>query len=1714
MADKIITVDVQTQNLKEALIAAKELNAELDKIGKPRSATRTGSRAADAALGISGGSDDKGLRRGSSGAGGRGDERDFARQAQGLGGLVHVYATFAANIYAVTAAFSALSRAQDSVNMVAAADTLSSRYGVALKGVGQELQKITGYAISANEALSFASLGASAGVTSGQMQNLAKVATGASKALGRDLTDAMQRIYRGAIKVEPELLDELGLMVKVDEASKNYARSLNKTALQLTDVEKRQGFVNAVIEQGNRKFSDAADIAANPYSKLLASMQNTSTAGLSLVNKVLSPIVDLLSQSPTALVSVAALLVGKLAKMAMPDLLPKAEEQFKKVNAQLELASANFKKANKGILKEFESTSAYKLISADDQTTLVKKAATIGKGLKDALAADIETSTGKGPIKLSLDTENLRKQYEKALNSAIATAEKQQATAKKDSTKVEKATLIAQLKLERDLVRELEGGFAKLADAEKLGAEAKAAENIATINSLRAQNQLKIVALQHEGKHLAAIRESYLAQKAITLELQKQNSQQGGSKVASTWIGFTGGVKGVASAAMTAGSSLLGMLGTIGMVVGGAAMLGQALYAAGTHFKLFTNAADKANEALDSLNTIVDTLKISTTKLNTAGSFADIFEFKQGNLKLLSEASDKLKELTTNYINFQLNATRGDKILDGIKKYTPFMTSVDQGYSKGVANAANTMSKSGLDLTEFKKSLVTEMTKLSPNRNKDVEARRYNELPLEDLINLAIKFKGESKGVSDEVDNLISKLEEQGKVSASAAAKMEQVSISVKELGNVSKDFVNKLIPQTELGKLQNQVSQGFMGALENPEAILKFIKALDVELDAIANTDVSSTLIGTKEAFSQLEKTLQADMLAAGSDAKAKEAASTKFKEATKALVTNNNVMGLVTKGVLDITEATYNLGTAAISAEKKIANINRSLKVLSSVESITGATPAMEKQKMALENKLISVEREALQTQLDQVSRIAKARADMASSATGVNASDLLGERGIQNIRSKYIETSNMPDSQAKTDKLRELMGMYQAISDATIAQTNLRGKLDILEAKRVTTLQAQLRLDEAIAAANLKGSSYTQEKLAYELALEREQSAMLASVAPGLENQLAYSILRKESTQASEELEAKLIVLRKVRAELSRIGGSKEVSPSIKADMEKYGINDRNIDRILESAEKSKEWLDTSNRIKYKTQEITEAQSLNVAKLKIVNSLQSLGVELTNSEVISLEDRYKVTKLIGKAEAQTYQLKIQSINSEIEKKKVILDELVSKGLIKDTTQYTLDLQDLQIQKQQLSLELENKKLQRQKETNEAFMKLFEMGKGGSFADYTKAAGEDFVAKMREALKTAKSATSTLNDGIMSSVDATIDEYTTAMMKGNVNIKELGTFARNQLATAFQQAAAQQMKNMWKSTFDTLLGSKTTVNPVVESNTYLASIDNTLKSLSVGGGFTGQNNTYTPTQGWLGDTPKLSTVSFNNPEDTLKDAASISDTAATTQALAATDNAKASDSFIKASDTSFLASEALLLFTGQWKQAALMFLMKLGTTLMASAGSSGSSSGGGFLDIILKGVVGYATGGWGGAIAGVAGGAAGGTSGGAENAVSGSAFANGGIMTDYGPLKLNKYSKGGIADSPQLALFGEGKRNEAYVPLPDNRSIPVTLSGNTSSGGVSIGDTNINITIDSAGNANMTNDQQTQVGKMLASSVKKTVQEELIKQSRPGGMFYGGKK
>lgn len=115
-----------------------------------------------------------------------------------------------------------------------------------------------------------------------------------------------------------------------------------------------------------------------------------------------------------------------------------------------------------------------------------------------------------------------------------------------------------------------------------------------------------------------------------------------------------------------------------------------------------------------------------------------------------------------------------------------------------------------------------------------------------------------------------------------------------------------------------------------------------------------------------------------------------------------------------------------------------------------------------------------------------------------------------------------------------------------------------------------------------------------------------------------------------------------------------------------------------------------------------------------------------------------------------------------------------------------------------------------------------------------------------------------------------------------------------------------------------------------------------------------------------------------------------------------------------------------------------------------------------------------------------------------------------NGGIMSKYGELPLRTYSKGGVATTPQMAIYAEGSMNEAFVPLPDGRSIPVTMdmppAGNSVSQQV-----NISIVVNEGeGEDKKSSGDDTGAWKKMADRIKAVVKDELVTQQRPGGILY----
>jgi tape measure domain-containing protein len=107
---------------------------------------------------------------------------------------------------------------------------------------------------------------------------------------------------------------------------------------------------------------------------------------------------------------------------------------------------------------------------------------------------------------------------------------------------------------------------------------------------------------------------------------------------------------------------------------------------------------------------------------------------------------------------------------------------------------------------------------------------------------------------------------------------------------------------------------------------------------------------------------------------------------------------------------------------------------------------------------------------------------------------------------------------------------------------------------------------------------------------------------------------------------------------------------------------------------------------------------------------------------------------------------------------------------------------------------------------------------------------------------------------------------------------------------------------------------------------------------------------------------------------------------------------------------------------------------------------------------------------------------------------------FASGGIAAGG----FRAFANGGIVAGPTLGLVGEGRFNEAIVPLPNGKSIPVDL-GDGAGSNIS---TNIVINVSNGqAQSSMTGGGASDLGRKMEGAVKQVIVNEL----RPGGVLAG---
>ena len=167
----------------------------------------------------------------------------------------------------------------------------------------EKLERATNNAVKQADLLKQANNAMMLGVvkTDDEMANLFDTAQRLGQALGKDTVQSIESLVTGMGRQSRLMLDNLGIIVKSEEAYERYASELKKSVSQLTDSEKKTAFNNEAMRQ------------ANIIVESLGEEQETTSMKVQRMNKATN---DLSIEIGKALIPVLEVMVVALEKIA------------------------------------------------------------------------------------------------------------------------------------------------------------------------------------------------------------------------------------------------------------------------------------------------------------------------------------------------------------------------------------------------------------------------------------------------------------------------------------------------------------------------------------------------------------------------------------------------------------------------------------------------------------------------------------------------------------------------------------------------------------------------------------------------------------------------------------------------------------------------------------------------------------------------------------------------------------------------------------------------------------------------------------------------------------------------------------------------------------------------------------------------------------------------------------------------------------------------------------------------------------------------------------------------------------------------------------------------------------------------------------------------------------------------------------------------------
>ncbi len=114
-----------------------------------------------------------------------------------------------------------------------------------------KLKEVSAETIAQAELMRIAGTAMKLGIPAEELADLMEIARASARITGKTITEAFESAAFGIGRQSKMILDNLGIVFDVEKAYKDFATTLGKTSLQLTDAERKMAFLNAVMKSGN-----------------------------------------------------------------------------------------------------------------------------------------------------------------------------------------------------------------------------------------------------------------------------------------------------------------------------------------------------------------------------------------------------------------------------------------------------------------------------------------------------------------------------------------------------------------------------------------------------------------------------------------------------------------------------------------------------------------------------------------------------------------------------------------------------------------------------------------------------------------------------------------------------------------------------------------------------------------------------------------------------------------------------------------------------------------------------------------------------------------------------------------------------------------------------------------------------------------------------------------------------------------------------------------------------------------------------------------------------------------------------------------------------------------------------------------------------------------------------------------------------------------------